>query len=409
MKKKSLLKDNIYRKKGERFCGVNLGGWLMMEGYMTGGRNISEHIFKKQFAKVNGKKALKEFEKAYRDNFITELDFKNIAKIGANTVRLPFNYRLIETAPYKYSEEGIRYLKKALDWSKKHGLKVILDLHAAPGAQNADWHSDSDGAAKFWGSSRNKDRACKLWAMLAKRFANHEALLGYDVLNEPVVLDEKKEYQISDYYEKVIKAIRDIDKRHIIWLEGNIWSQKVDFLAPFIKPGIEISMHSYAPLSYGYNYTPSLKFPCYSDGEFWTSDKIKKHLKKYFDFAKKHGTSIFCGEFGINWRGGHYGERKWLHAMLGSFKKFGFDYTLWSYKDYANYLFPSGLYWCVKNTKYIRREGPIYGFETYIDGWKKDKKEIINLWRTDKSFVINKDYADIMSGYFKTAKRGRIA
>ncbi|MCL2484559.1 MAG: glycoside hydrolase family 5 protein [Endomicrobia bacterium] len=400
-KENSLLEKNVFRKKNERFYGVNLGAWLMMEGYMTGGRNISEHVFKKEFSKVNGKKALKEFEKAYRDNFITELDFKNISKFGANTIRLPFNYSLIETAPYKYSEEGIGYLKKALDLSKKYGLKVILDLHAAPGAQNADWHSDSTGIAKFWDSDYNKDRACKLWAVLAKRFRKHEALLGYDVLNEPVVLEKKKKFQILDYYKKVIKAIRDVDEQHIIWLEGNLWSQDIDFLAPLIKPGIEISMHSYAPLDYVYNYTPTLKFPCNSNGEFWTKDKIKKHLKKYFDFAKKYNTNIFCGEFGINWRGGHYGEKEWLDAMLGSFKSFGFDYTLWSYKEYAGYLFPSGLYWCVKNTNYIKREGPVYGFETYINGWKKDKKEIIDLWRTDKSFIINKDYAKIVSGYFK--------
>jgi len=392
---------NTFRKNGARFYGVNLGGWLMMEGYILGGRNISEHIFKKKFAKVNGTKALRALEKAFRDNFITEIDFKNIAKLGANTIRLPFNYRLIETSPYKYSEEGIAYLKKALDWSKKYGLKVILDLHAAPGAQNADWHSDSTGTAYFWTSNSYKDRACKLLAMLAKRFMNHPALLGYDVLNEPVVLDKKKEFQILDYYKKVIKAIRSVDQKHIIWLEGNIWSQKVDFLAPLIKPGIEIHIHSYVPLSYTFNFTPTSKFPGKSDGEFWTKDKIKRHLKKYYEFAKNYNTHIYCGEFGINWRGGHYGEREWLNAMFTSFKTFGFDYTLWSYKDYALPTFPSGLYWCVKNTKHIRREGPVTGFETYIDGWKKDKKEIIRLWRTDKSFIINKAYADIVSEYFK--------
>ena len=38
--------------------GVNLGGWLMMEGYILHGRNIAERIFKAEFKKRWGQKDL---------------------------------------------------------------------------------------------------------------------------------------------------------------------------------------------------------------------------------------------------------------------------------------------------------------------------------------------------------------
>ncbi|MCK9615502.1 MAG: hypothetical protein M0R48_08365, partial [Candidatus Omnitrophica bacterium] len=98
-----------------RLKGVNLGSWLLMEGYILGGRNIAESIFKQNFKKTNGTAALCEFERLFRDNFIKEEDFKNIAQMGANCIRLPFNYRLIKT-------NGLSYLKKALMLADKYDI-----------------------------------------------------------------------------------------------------------------------------------------------------------------------------------------------------------------------------------------------------------------------------------------------
>ena len=76
--------------------GVNLGGWLMMEGYFMQSPNRAAQIFKKDFEDRLGKAALAELEEKFRETFIGESDFENAAKMGCNCVRLPFNYRLIE-------------------------------------------------------------------------------------------------------------------------------------------------------------------------------------------------------------------------------------------------------------------------------------------------------------------------
>ena len=128
----------------ENIRGVNLGGWLMMEGYILGGRNIAERRFKAALKASCGARHLEEFEEKFRDTFITEEDFKNISLMKATAVRVPFNARLIERRPRAFSEEGFRYLDRAFSWGRRYGVGVILDLHAACGPQNEDWHSDSD-------------------------------------------------------------------------------------------------------------------------------------------------------------------------------------------------------------------------------------------------------------------------
>ncbi len=117
--------------------GVNLGGWLMMEGYILGGRNIPEHMFRRNFRHKHSTSGERKFITLFRDSFITRKDFTIIRKLGFNCVRIPFNYRIVTEKKLS----GLRYLDKALAWCEEAGLYAILDMHAGPGSQNADWHS----------------------------------------------------------------------------------------------------------------------------------------------------------------------------------------------------------------------------------------------------------------------------
>jgi len=369
--------------------GVNLGGWLMMEGYILGGRNIPEKEFKKNFKKINGEVELKDFENKFRENFIKKDDFKNISLICANTIRLPFNYRIIEN--------NIEYLEKALDLAEEYNLKVILDLHAAIGSQNKDWHSDSAGEALLWKDKKYRLHTYKNWEFLADKFRNKKSLLGYDILNEPVLEDRSI---LKNFYSDLIKIIKKIDKSHIIFLEGNIWAQEIDFLKDLIEENVWISIHSYQPLNYVFNFVPLYKYPGKIDGVFWDKKRLYNYLKPYYIFSKKHNVKIYVGEFGINWRGGVFGEVDYLKDLLDIFEEFGFGYTYWTYKAVATYNFPNGIYQYLPNTKYISREGPIFGWENYIYNWKEKKEEIISFWDTSK-FNPVKELIEVLKKYFK--------
>ena len=389
--------------KEPRIRGVNLGGWLMMEGYILHGRNIAESTYKADFEKANGRKALADFECSFRDNFITEVDFRNLSSLGVNAVRVPFNHKLIEIGPNKYNENGLSYLDKVFVWGKKNKIKIILDLHAAPGAQNCDWHGDCDTRALFWEKIQYRQRALRIWEMLADRYKDEAALLGYDVLNEPV-LGNSSEKILFDFYKQAIKTIKGIDSRHTIYLEGSIWSQKIDFLAGLIEENVAMSIHFYRPLNYSFNFTPYFSFPGVIDNERWDEKTIFRSLKDYYDFSRKNNVPIFVGEFGINWRGDNYGELRWLDCVLRAFEDFGFDYTYWTYKAVANGLFPDGLYQNIPNSDFIKREGPIFGWENYIGMWKKRKAEIIKSWSTD-NYKPNMEILGTLKKYFRKFER----
>ncbi|OQX88170.1 MAG: hypothetical protein B6D55_01295 [Candidatus Omnitrophica bacterium 4484_70.2] len=379
-----------------RVRGVNIGGWLLMEGYILGGRNISEIRFKNKFKEIFGERELEEFEREFRDNFICEEDFAKIAKLGGNCIRVPFNHKLFgeENKPEE-RKKGEDYFRKVFAWAEKYGLKVILDLHAAVGSQNCDWHSDSEGEALLWKEEIWQEKTCLLWEFIVERFKDEEALFGYDVLNEPVVDNVAL---LKDFYKKLVKRIKAIDKKHTIILEGNLWAQKIDFLRDLVEENIMVSIHTYHPLSFTFNFVPGLRYPGKIDGVFWDKDRLYKYLEPYYRFSQENKVEILVGEFGLNWRDSFYGEALYLTQILEIFEEFNFSYTYWTYKAIKGYTFPDGIYQYLPNSKYVKREGPVQGWENYFQWWKKEKAGIISFWRGE-NYSPNQGVIDILEAF----------
>jgi aryl-phospho-beta-D-glucosidase BglC (GH1 family) len=380
--------------------GVALGGWLMMEGYMMYGRNIAEKSFRESFEKAIGKEALEDFTRSFRDTFIREEDIDIIKGWGANCIRVPFNYRLIEfeDRPFSFNEEGIRYLDRIVKWCEKSGIYCILDMHAAPGAQNPDWHSDCVNKPEFFTSDVNKDRYFRLWHFLADRYKDVSAVAGYDVLNEPVV-EFHEEHIVKDLYERVTKEIRDTDKKHIIFLEGNFWGQRLKFLdAPKDKNTV-YSIHAYPPADYVFNWETDLAYPGKVYGVRWDKNTLNILAKQYRSFADKVGVPLYVGEFGVNWRGGGFGEAQWVKDAVSIFKENGFHWTYWTYKTIANPVFPDGLYRYTKNPAWVNRKGPLSGWETFSSLWQSQKGSMAYSWRTE-NFKSNNKLLAVLKRYF---------
>jgi len=392
----------IVNSKGKKVFlrGVNLGGWLMMEGYILHGRNISEKSFKAEMSRRCGKKELDNFTNAFRDNFIKEADFKNIARLDLNCIRLPFNHKLIENQDKKFSinKDGIGLLKKAVSWCKKYGIYCILDMHAAPGCQNHDWHADSDGEMLLWGNKKFRERYFKLWEALAGNFKDEESIAGYNILNEPVIKKDGKKI-LRPFYEEAVKRIRAIDDKHIIFLEGNIWSQVLEDIGEPFADNLSYSIHFYHPLEFTCNFHKGLRYPGDILGERWDIDTIRKRLKGYYNYSKKRGVPIFAGEFGVNSRCGKCsGELDWVKDVLKCFKEFGFHWTYWTYKAVGNSVCPDGVYQYLANPAWVNRQGPVYGFENYYELWNGHKKDIIESWKTE-NFTNNKALSNLLASF----------
>ena len=183
--------------------GVNLGGWLVLEKWLT------PSVFKDSSArdefslsKELGAQAPAHLRR-HRDSFITEDDFRWIAEHGLNAVRLPIGYWIFgDEAPYV---GGIEYVDKAFDWAAKYKLGVLLDLHGAPGSQNGHDHSGQIGDMA-WAAPENQAKSLHVIERLAARYKGRDNLIGIELLNEPSWLNKRK--VLAAYYEHGYEIIR---------------------------------------------------------------------------------------------------------------------------------------------------------------------------------------------------------
>ena len=129
--------------------GTNLGNWLNPEGYMFGFQKTNSGRFiNEMFCQLVGPDFVAEFWKAFKDNYVTRKDIEFIASTGANTIRLPFHYKLFTDEDYMGltgQQDGFARVDSVINWCRDNHLYVILDMHDAPGGQTGDNIDDSYG------------------------------------------------------------------------------------------------------------------------------------------------------------------------------------------------------------------------------------------------------------------------
>lgn len=226
----------IMTEAGDTFYiqGVNLGCWLNPEGYMfmlPNGTANSPRMLNDLFSQMVGPEETAAFWETFKNRFITEDDIRFIASTGANTVRLPFHYALLTDEDFlgRTTAEGFTRLDSAVCWCKRHGLYVVLDMHDCPGGQTGDNIDDSYGYPFLFLSAQSQDLFCSLWRKIAEHFECENAVLGYEMMNEPIAHYFKQDIDtlnklLEPLYARCIDSIRTIDKRHIIIPGGAQWN-----------------------------------------------------------------------------------------------------------------------------------------------------------------------------------------
>src|SRR6476660_3989818 len=72
--------------------GINLGNWLLPEGYMFKFKTAnSPRLIQTVINELVGEDEGRHFWKTYRENYITRQDIRFIKQSGFNSVRVPFN------------------------------------------------------------------------------------------------------------------------------------------------------------------------------------------------------------------------------------------------------------------------------------------------------------------------------
>jgi aryl-phospho-beta-D-glucosidase BglC (GH1 family) len=236
--------------------GMGPGGWLVMEGYMNQSAGIAgpQHEIKNKLIELMGKEKTETFFAQWRKNHFTKRDVDSLAAWGFNSIRLPMHYNLmtlpIEDEPVAgqqtWIEEGFTIIDNLLEWAKPHNMYVILDMHAAPGGQgyNADISDYDSTKPSLWESKANQDKLVALWKKIAERYKDNEWIGGYDLINE-TNWTLPNGTLLREVFERITKAIREVDENHIIYIEGNDYANNFTGLTPPWDDNMVYSFHKY--------------------------------------------------------------------------------------------------------------------------------------------------------------------
>ena len=163
--------------------GVNVGGWLVTEGWMCGQKDKKDRNALEQLEARFGPEKAAGLMKAWQDNWFTARDLDAIEKLGFNVIRVPFGYRTLQDAAGNWIRDNNRKIDfSRMDWvveqAGKRGIYVIFDLHVWPGEYGWPSRATQEG-------QQVRARMSLVWSEVARHFRGVESIAAMDVINEP--------------------------------------------------------------------------------------------------------------------------------------------------------------------------------------------------------------------------------
>jgi len=154
--------------------GISIGNWFVLEGYFWrfGGLTQAQSELELLFADLPGPTHAEEFLHHWRQNFMSEADVRRIKEDGFNTIRIP-----LHTKYFKTDDDGPRYPSLLKD----AGMQQYVN---------------------------------EVWKRVAHPIKDDSIILGYDLLNEPLLWSGYLDMEplIEPEYRHIAEAIRQVDQ-----------------------------------------------------------------------------------------------------------------------------------------------------------------------------------------------------
>ncbi|MCJ1400043.1 exo-1,3-beta-glucanase [Xylographa trunciseda] len=248
-------RDVAFDFETEIVRGVNIGGWLVLEPWIT------PSIFEAQNGSVVDEWTLCEMVPNAADilqqhwsTWATLADFQKIAAAGFNTVRIPVGYwafMLVPGEPYIQGAE--KYLDQAIGWARQTNLKVWIDLHGAPGSQNGYDNSGHRISKPGWESGSTVAQTLQVIQTMAGKYATPEmqdVVVAIELLNEPLAAALPSTPELTTFYEQGYAAVRDVSNTpvmiHDAFEQDGFWN---NVLAPPAAQNVVLDHHEYQVFS----------------------------------------------------------------------------------------------------------------------------------------------------------------
>jgi len=308
--------------------GVNLGGWLLLEPWITPvffeevniGDLLDKIVDEWTYAEYLDEDVYKERMIGHWSSFVVEEDFAKLSEAGISHVRVPIGYwywDVLEDEPFPTPnsdptdpESPLFYLLQGLQWIEKYGLVASLDLHSGPGSQNGYDNSGKRGEIHWVDETypenranidRNLDILDKISATMVEwidqGLISLETLYGVGILNEPHICgpwyDEPKYGPacMDDFYPKAYDVVRKhFDERVKVVLDvaAKPFTSWAGYMAEHYED-IDVDAHHYQ---------------CFGPSNEWAeSDGAwEKHLAeacRYKDDIAQSTLKTWGGEFSL--------------------------------------------------------------------------------------------------------------
>ncbi|KAH9926847.1 glycoside hydrolase superfamily [Amylocystis lapponica] len=343
---------DFYRYRKQR--GVNLGSWFVLERWIAEAPfRLAKAPAQSDLDVARGEQA-KEVLESHWDTWITEKDWAWIAEL--NTVRIPIGYYHVcganpsvlpgtDFANLEHVFHGAwRRITNALATANRHGLGVLIDLHAAPGKQNADAHSGTSAPDTGFFTPRLMQHTTHVLATLLSHLSDfaraHDPplhnLVGIELLNEPAPGPHGP--ALEQWYRDTFRALRAVDPSIPLYI-GDAWmtDHHAEFLGATAVPFAVLDHHLYRCFTAGDISTPVAKHTwALTDDSQWAPQMFSRVSQK-LDGA---GCALVVAEWscGLNpgslvgARDEDQARREYVQAQLRLYDRFCAGWFFWTYK-----------------------------------------------------------------------------
>lgn len=296
-----------------------------------------------------------------RRTHIQEDDFARLDSLGFDFVRIPIDEVQFWDEEGNKLPEAWQLLTQALDWSVKHHLRAIVDLHIIRSHYFNAVNEGQEDANTLFTSEKAQQDLINLWYQLSealKGYSNDS--VAYEFMNEPVAPEHE---QWNQLVAKVHAALRKVEPKRTLVIGSNLWQgyQTIKYLrVPENDKNIVLSFHYYNPMiltHYGAWWTPIGKYKgkvnypgiLVSKEDYeaapdslkpelepyltqeYNIDKIRADFKDAIEAAKKYNLQLFCGEWGVYEPVDRNLAYAWTKDMLKVFDEFNIAWTTWCY------------------------------------------------------------------------------
>ncbi len=258
---------------------------------------------------------------------VTEADYADIAAAGFNTVRMCLWHRVFR------DNGGWEWLKIHCLWARRHGLRIILDMHSPPGGYQSNGYK-----GRFWKDPLLQQTLIDFWVQAAVTFRDDPVIAAFDIMNEPKPPTDKDWLSFAS---RALREVRTAGWNRPVIVESSMlvdgWSEsspKLDDL------GVIYDVHFYMPWDFC-----SKGEPAYGQagrgysGAIIDAAFLREHLElDLLRFGRKHHVPVNSGEFGVSEKALAAGGQKWLADMTSLMNKNGVhrQYFCWCvYSDFA--------------------------------------------------------------------------